>query len=87
MKGTIHLVIRGPHDHVVRGDPKDVAGESKDGVREGVTTLSAMIKDPKLTHLAVQVEGITRIVLVKDISSVSIVGSTDELNKLIWEVS
>ena len=87
MNGTIHLVIRSPRNISVRSDPQEMRGESKGDVRDGMAQLTAMIKDPKLTHLAVQVEGITRIVLAKDIGSVSVCGSTKELNDLIWKVS
>lgn len=86
MKGTIHLVIHGRvSSH--RSDPQSMEDDNESEVRNGMGQLITLIKDPKLTHLAIQVEGITRIVLAKDISSVSVVGSTTELNKLIWEVS
>jgi len=87
MNGTIHLVIRGPYNSQHRSDPQSMADESKGDVRDGMAQLTTMIKDPKLTHLAIQVKGITTLVLAKDISSVAVCGSTKELNDLIWEIS
>ena len=86
MKGTLHLAIKTISGRTIISDENDIGEETEDDLQEGIVGLAEMIKAPNLTILTVQVDGYSVIVRGTDISSVTIVGSTEELKELIWSL-
>ena len=86
MDGTLHLEVTTISGNKIEGDKNDFGEESQETVESGIGQLASMIKDSNLTYLTLQVKGISIIVRAHDISTVALVGSTDEINELIWKV-
>ena len=86
MEGTLHLLVTTISGNQIEGDKNDFGEESQENIESGICQLATMIKDRNLTHLTVQVEGVSVIIRANDISTVALIGSTDKINELIWEI-